>query len=430
MPCRCDARPDDRLAPPAAGAPTMEDLGAAAVLAAPVAHARGGSDRRDEPALAVFSGGTAFNAVSRRLKNDLTADVCHILPVSDDGGSTAEICRVLGGPAVGDIRSRCLRLADDSTEEARAVNALLAHRLHARDSTLAKGEWYHIVEGEHPLWHGISEPYKNTIRAFLVHFHANILRHATQRFDFSNGSIGNFFFAGARIFFRSLEAAVFLYSRVSGIPEGSLVLPCVCTEDRLTLGAELADGTIIRGQNEISHPHMAQSPHAATSHTPREKEGLPSPSPSPGNCVDKSAAGGAYAAPLHSPIDRVMYLSYEGMTYEHEIRLSMNPRVKAQLQRADGIVYGMGSLYTSLCPSLVLDGVGECIAATNAPKVRSPSLPPLPSSSSFPPLPCSVYFLFGVCGVGGAARGCGPSQALVGSLNCPLLPHGANTDSC
>jgi hypothetical protein len=43
-----------------------------------------------------------------------------VLPVSDDGGSTAEIVRVIGGPAVGDIRSRCLRLADDRDEEVRA----------------------------------------------------------------------------------------------------------------------------------------------------------------------------------------------------------------------------------------------------------------------------------------------------------------------
>jgi hypothetical protein len=48
-----------------------------------------------------------------------TTRVTHVLPVSDDGGSTAEIVRVLGGPAVGDIRSRCLRLADDSDEEVR-----------------------------------------------------------------------------------------------------------------------------------------------------------------------------------------------------------------------------------------------------------------------------------------------------------------------
>lgn len=48
-----------------------------------------------------------------------TTRVSHVLPVSDDGGSTAEIVRVLGGPAVGDIRSRCLRLADESDEEVR-----------------------------------------------------------------------------------------------------------------------------------------------------------------------------------------------------------------------------------------------------------------------------------------------------------------------
>ena len=61
----------------------------------------------------------------------LTGQVCYVLPVSDDGGSTAEIVRVLGGPAVGDIRSRCLRLADESDEEVRACTAGLAGALDA-----------------------------------------------------------------------------------------------------------------------------------------------------------------------------------------------------------------------------------------------------------------------------------------------------------
>ena len=55
----------------------------------------------------------------------LTTRVTHILPVSDDGGSTAEIVRVLGGPAVGDIRSRCLRLADDADAEVQTPNIVL-----------------------------------------------------------------------------------------------------------------------------------------------------------------------------------------------------------------------------------------------------------------------------------------------------------------
>jgi hypothetical protein len=42
---------------------------------------------------------------------------------------------------------RCLRLADDRDEEARAVKRLLAHRLSGEDSTTAKLEWYSIVEG-------------------------------------------------------------------------------------------------------------------------------------------------------------------------------------------------------------------------------------------------------------------------------------------
>ena len=90
--------------------------------------------------------------------------------------------------------------------------------------------------------------------AFLVHFHTEVLRHSSERFSFRHGSVGNFFFAGARLFFRSLEAAIFVFSRVARIPDGSEVLPAVCTEERLVLAALLADGTVLRGQNEISHP--------------------------------------------------------------------------------------------------------------------------------------------------------------------------------
>lgn len=43
----------------------------------------------------LIAGGTAFNGVVEELKK-LTTRVAHVLPVSDDGGSTAEIVRVLG----------------------------------------------------------------------------------------------------------------------------------------------------------------------------------------------------------------------------------------------------------------------------------------------------------------------------------------------
>ncbi|KAH0466810.1 hypothetical protein IEQ34_004048 [Dendrobium chrysotoxum] len=255
-----------------------------------------------QPSLLVFSGGTAFNCVAEELKK-VTTRVAHVLPVSDDGGSTAEIVRVVGGPAVGDIRSRCLRLSDESTSEAIAVRRLLGHRL-PLDASDAKSEWYRIVEGEHFLWNGVSRPYGETIRAFLAYFQNEILRRTSDSFCFSNGSIGNFFFAGARLFFQSLDAAIFLFSRVSQIPTESLVLPVISTNDRLTLGCELWDGEIIRGQNEISHPTTG----------------------------------------FVQTVNKV-YL---------QIFPEANASVLEQLSTVDCIVYSMGSLFTSISPSLVL----------------------------------------------------------------------------
>ncbi|CAM8983740.1 unnamed protein product [Rhodiola kirilowii] len=280
----------------------------------------------NHPSLLVFSGGTAFNGVVEELKN-FTTRVAHVLPVSDDGGSTAEIVRVLGGPAVGDIRSRCLRLSDESTAEALAVRTLLGHRLPI-DAQRAKSEWYAILEGEHTLWSGVSKPYRETIRTFLVYFQNQILRRSDESFCFSNGSIGNFFFAGARIFFQSLDAAIFLFSRVSHIPAESLVLPVISSNDRLTLGCELWDGTIIRGQNEISHPSSGVM-------EPTKKDICSSPA-------------------LPSRIKRVFYISNEGCNLLHEVFPSAHPTVLERLKEVDCIVYAMGSLFTSICPSLVL----------------------------------------------------------------------------
>lgn len=77
-----------------------------------------------------------------------------------------------------------------ASAQALAVRVLLAHRLSGDSADAAKADWYEVVEGDHALWRGVSEPYKHTIRAFLVYFHTQILRHSTERFDFRNGSVG------------------------------------------------------------------------------------------------------------------------------------------------------------------------------------------------------------------------------------------------
>jgi hypothetical protein len=52
----------------------------------------------DEPSFLVISGGTGGNAICSAFTN-----ACYVLPVSDDGGSSSEIIRVLGGPSIGDV---------------------------------------------------------------------------------------------------------------------------------------------------------------------------------------------------------------------------------------------------------------------------------------------------------------------------------------
>lgn len=45
----------------------------------------------------VISGGTGCNAICAAFAQR----ACYVLPVSDDGGSSSEIIRVLGGPSIG-----------------------------------------------------------------------------------------------------------------------------------------------------------------------------------------------------------------------------------------------------------------------------------------------------------------------------------------
>jgi hypothetical protein len=135
------------------------------------------------PSYIVISGGTGCNAICAAF-----AHASYVLPVSDDGGSSSEIIRVLGGPSIGkrrlprahllntsssiaragDIRSRLIRLIPPAPPGTPldAVRTLLAHRLPsgADAEQDAREEWRTIVEGRSHLWVGIPEDRKETIR--------------------------------------------------------------------------------------------------------------------------------------------------------------------------------------------------------------------------------------------------------------------------
>ncbi|KAJ3241567.1 hypothetical protein HDU81_000106 [Chytriomyces hyalinus] len=358
------------------------------------------------PSIVVFSGGSAANEIVSMIKS-ISYDVVYVMPVSDDGGSTSEIVKVVGGPGIGDIRSRLVRLSDTRTPEAKAVYDLLSYRLPTGPplseyhTSPAKLEWHTILEGNHPLWNGISLPYRETIRAFLLQFHYKILKEIggggllnsasgedNRSFDFRGGSLGNFFITGCRLFFDSLEAAIFQFARITRCPSETQVVPIVATNHNpVSIGVTLRNGGVIYGQCEISHPGTRTNPPLEVKYLRRhgshvrirsnsmqrnvsgiKLSSLASPqqsslSKSLDVLKDATSANLFFSKtheipPLPSPIRRVFYINSE----RAETFPKINALLPEHLETKKSIIYSMGSLYTSLLPCLVVAGVGSLIA--------------------------------------------------------------------
>lgn len=283
----------------------------------------------------VFKGGSAFNSYLTEFQRQFPRSA-FIVPITDDGGSSREIGRVFGGPAIGDLRATLTRLSDDSSGEACAVKKLLEHRLPKDDPEKAAVEWRALLEDRHPLYLPITPKYKNFIRTFLCKFEAERLHRIDRRFDLRNGSIGNFFFSGARMVLGSLETAIFMYSSIAQISPSIHVIPIIDSNDRLGIGVKLENQETILGQTLISHPCST-----------------------PVN-IDKNVSES-----LPASIAELFYVD----TFNNRICPDPNPQVIRHIQESRGLIYGVGSLWTSIAPSLILKGVGEAIAALGGPKI-------------------------------------------------------------
>ncbi|KAI0044878.1 UPF0052-domain-containing protein [Auriscalpium vulgare] len=313
------------------------------------------------PSYIIISGGTGCNAICSAF-----ARACYVLPVSDDGGSSSEIIRVLGGPSIGDIRSRLVRLIPPAEQGSPldALRTFLAYRLPARVSEQdARDEWRSIVEGRSPLWTGIPNDRKEAIRGFLVYFESEVLRRAHKSFSFLNGSIGNYFLAAAQMFFRSLPSAIFLFSSITS--SQAHILPVIVTNHTVTISAELANGERLVGQCEISHPVQRETSVEHDERPPVSVFDAVSPT---GEMLTRQrnvmfdAQGKDEYSVLDAPITRLYYIN----AYGHEIHPSPNPDYISNLSSNEVLVYSCGSLWTSIIPCLALRGVASAIARSSS----------------------------------------------------------------
>ncbi|KJZ74952.1 hypothetical protein HIM_05683 [Hirsutella minnesotensis 3608] len=347
----------------------------------------------DRSGIVVFSGGSAANSlvdVFERVREANRATLSYVIPISDNGGSTSEIIRVFGGPGIGDVRSRLVRLIPDNGDpETIAIKHLFNHRL-PRDKDAARAEWFDMIEARHALWDDISSPKRELIRSILNSFNLEVVKRMrpSSRFDFSRSSIGNLFLTGARLFTGSFEAAIYLLSSVCAVSERVAVLPALNTNFAHHIAAGLRDGSVITGQNDISHPSAptsvavpgtgtgaggiatgtssgletpvvptAQIDHGTEEHDKIEDANLPGSLPALRRPALDFCKDDEEDLPAH--IERIWYIN----PYGQEIRIPANPRVLDAVHGSKTIIYSIGSLFTSLIPNLVLKGVGEAIAS-------------------------------------------------------------------
>ncbi|KAI8953155.1 UPF0052 domain protein [Xylaria longipes] len=362
--------------------------------------------------IVVFGGGTATNSlvdVFERLRESRGCTLQYVIPISDNGGSSSELIRVFGGPGIGDVRSRLVRLIPPSETDAEraSLKSLFNHRL-SSDTSSARVEWLDIVEGRHALWADISSEKRELIRSIFNHTNMEIVKRArpSSVFNFAKASIGNLFLTGARLFTGSLESAIYLLSTICAIPSTVATLPAINSNFTHHISAGLEDGSQITGQNAISHPSAPTSlpdagdtaaspaetpsssltpilltststpllrPKPSTQEDPqtvlRETEAhdriedatLPGSLPSLRKQYITFTKSGSHNDDLPSRISRIWYIN----PYGHEIYPVANPKVLSGIAAARTVVYSIGSLYTSLVPSLILRGVGAAVRAAH-----------------------------------------------------------------
>ncbi len=273
-----------------------------------------------------FSGGTALAPVAAELSRH-TRNAVHVITTFDSGGSSAELRRAFGMPAVGDIRARIMALADRSLEGNPEIVALLGYRLPKdADPEALSAELASLASGEHPLVAVIPDPMHEVITQHLSAFRALM----PADMDLAGASIGNLVLTSGYLSLdRQLEPVVRVFSGM--VQARGVVLPVADACAHLCV--ELENGEVIVGQHRFT---------------------------------------GKTAGPVTSPILDMWLTS--SLDDPAPVSVPVHPRLPAIIRGADLICYPVGSFFSSVMANLLPDGVSRAIREASCPKVFIPNL--------------------------------------------------------
>ncbi|SBT16960.1 Gluconeogenesis factor [Marinomonas gallaica] len=278
------------------------------------------------PSILFFSGGSALNKISRQLKR-YTHHSIHMVTPFDSGGSSAKLRQAFDMPAVGDLRSRIMALADETVLGQPDVFDLFSYRLaHDMSDEQLWQEFSQLTDGSHVLMQPIVAPMKSLIKAQLARLQA----HLPEDFDLRGASVGNLIISGGYLGNQQLlDPIIFLFSRlVKTLGEVTTIV-----DETHHLGVRLTSGECILGQHLIT---------------------------------------GKECRPLSSPIEEI-WLNH-GLTENHPISAQVPEDRRQNIEQADIICYPPGSFFTSVVANLLVSGVSEAIVANPNPKLYLPNL--------------------------------------------------------
>jgi uncharacterized cofD-like protein len=287
--------------------------GSPIAAAGSVAQAAGMNETRTaSPHIVILAGGTA----SRNLTITLIRQgvkVTRLVPAWDSGGSSKLIREALHILPVGDIRQALMTMAYAEGHAGDVVRIFNARLSETGNPVELARELAFYAEGTHP----VLEAMRGDIAQAILRYLGIFIAAAGPGFDWRRGSIGNFILSGALLAEAGdINRAILAFRSLCGISGN--VWPIAGDHD-LVLSAKLNDGTLIRGQHEITSLSEED-----------ERIGI-----------------------------RALALGHA----------TANPRACEAIAAADALVYGPGSFFTSVLPHLLVEGVAETIATLAVPRI-------------------------------------------------------------
>ena len=283
-------------------------------------HARGG------PKMLFFSGGSALDGLSRRLKQ-YTRDSIHLMTPFDSGGSSAVLRRVFEMPSLGDIRQRLLALSDGSDEPIKLLQSLLGHRLAVElPNSELRQQLQAMAAGTDDRMAALPASPRSVVARHLT----TVLELLPEDTDLKGASIGNLVLAGSYIGSdNDLDATLSDISRLLNV-RGTVR---AIVNDNLQLGVKLKNGQTVVGQHLIT---------------------------------------GKEHPTIDVPIDSVFLT--DSLVGADALEAKLDSGKRDLIAAADLICFGPGSFFSSLVANVLPEGVGRAVAANPCPKVWIPNL--------------------------------------------------------